>query len=76
MIHEWRERPRVKTALGMGYILATNFGNEDNVHTVALDNGAIVDIIQSKLRMCRNYTLKRGISDEEMRSIVEPEQSK
>lgn len=73
MIHEFGEPYRINTPLGKGYALFVETANDDYWWTIALDNGAIVTFTQSQLRMCRSYTLKRGISDDEMRSIIEPE---
>jgi hypothetical protein len=68
--HEFQNLKRAKTPLGMGYIWYVETGNDDNWYTVILDNGAIVTFNQSRIRIARSYTLKRGINDEEMKDII------
>lgn len=67
---EFQQSKRVQTPLGRGYVWFVELESDDNWYTIILDNGAVVTFTQSQLRMCRNYTLKRGISDREMRRIV------
>jgi hypothetical protein len=67
---EFREPYRVKTPLGMGYVWFADINNDDNWYTIILDNTAIVTFRQSEIRMGRSYTLKRGISNEEMKEII------
>jgi hypothetical protein len=52
---------------------ATNIfetGEQDNYWTVALSTGAIVTFTQDRIRITNSYTLRRGISDEEMKKII------
>ena len=60
----------VKTLLGDGHAIIFEAGEHDNYWTVALNNGAIVTFKQDKIRMCRSYTHDRGISDIEMKEII------
>lgn len=62
----------VITPLGEGYAILIEAQQHDYWWTVVLDNGAIVTFPQNKLRVCRSYTHERGISDEEMKRIIEP----
>lgn len=67
----WSPEPiRVNTPLGKGYVLFVDGSSDDNWFTIALDNCAIVTFKQSKIRMCRNYTLGRNLTDDEMKEIV------
>ena len=70
MIHEFTQAIRVNTPLGKGYALFVETENEDHWWTIILDNGAPVTFNQSKIRVCRSYTLNRGISDQEMKEII------
>lgn len=70
-LHEWRERISVETPLGHGYAVLIECGAEDNWWTVILDNGAIVSFPQDRIRASRAYGYRRGISDAEMRKIIE-----
>lgn len=61
----------VETPLGFGYALIFETGEHDNYWTVALENGALVTFTQDRIRVSRDYTHRRGISDEEMQKIVD-----
>ena len=61
----------VTTPLGDGYVLVVELDEHDNWWTVALDTGVVVTFPQDKIRIARSYTHGRGISDEEMRRIIE-----
>lgn len=69
-LHEFQQSKRIKTPLGMGYVWFVETEHDDNWYTVVLDNGAIVTFNQSRIRVARSYTLKRGINDEEMKEII------
>lgn len=72
MIHEFRDVVSVVTPLGTGRVLFVECQGEDNFYTVALDDTqALVTFAQNKLRICRSYTHERGISDDEMRGIIQ-----
>lgn len=60
----------VETPLGHGYAIIFETGEHDNFWTVALDNGALVTFTQDRIRVSRDYTHRRGISDDEMKKIV------
>lgn len=60
----------VETPLGFGYAIIFETGDFDNYWTVALENGALVTFTQDKIRVSRDYTHRRGISDKEMKKIV------
>lgn len=60
----------VETPLGFGYALIFESGEHDNHWTVALENGALVTFTQDRIRVSRDYTHRRGISDEQMRDII------
>jgi hypothetical protein len=60
----------VETSLGHGYAIIFESGEHDNHWTVVLDNGAIVTFRQDQIRVSRDYTHGRGISDREMRKII------
>jgi hypothetical protein len=60
----------VETPLGHGYAMIFESGEHDNFWTVAMDNGAIVTFRQDQVRVSRDYTHGRGISDRQMRKII------
>lgn len=60
----------VETPLGHGYAMIFESGEHDNFWTVAMDNGAIVTFRQDQIRVSRDYTHGRGISDRQMRKII------
>ena len=62
----------VETPLGFGYAIIFETGEHDNYWTVALENGALVTFTQDRIRVSRDYTHGRGISDEEMKKITTP----
>lgn len=68
--YEFQQSKRIKTPLGMGYVWFVETEHDDTWYTVVLDNGAIVTFNQSRIRVARSYTLKRGINDEEMKEII------
>jgi predicted NAD-dependent protein-ADP-ribosyltransferase YbiA (DUF1768 family) len=69
--HEFHEPVAVDTPLGTGRALLVERTPHDYFWTVALDDTqALVTFPQNKLRICRNYTHERGISDTEMRRII------
>lgn len=70
MILQLSEMIPVTTPLGKGYAIFFESNEHDNWWTVALDNGAIVTFAQNKIRMQRCYTHGRGISDKEMKKII------
>lgn len=74
MILQLTEIIPVTTPLGEGYAIFLQAEQLDYWWTVALDNGAVVTFPQNRIRICRDYTHGRGISDEEMRRIIEPAQ--
>lgn len=60
----------VTTPLGDGYAIIFETGNNDNYWTVALENGALVTFTQDRIRVARDYTHRRGITDDQMKEIV------
>jgi hypothetical protein len=60
----------VKTPIGDGYAIIFEAGEHDNYWTVALGTGAIVTFKQEKIKICRSYTHDRGVSDTEMKKII------
>ena len=60
----------VETPLGHGYAIIFESGEHDNHWTVVLDNGALVTFTQDRIKVSRDYTHRRGISDREMKEIV------
>lgn len=60
----------VETPLGFGYAIIFETGEHDNYWTVALENGALVTFTQDRIKVSRDYTHRRGISDEQMREII------
>jgi hypothetical protein len=60
----------VETPLGHGYAIIFESGEHDNYWTVVLDNGALVTFTQDRIKVSRDYTHRRGISDAEMQKIV------
>lgn len=60
----------VETPLGHGYAIIFESGEHDNYWTVAMDNGALVTFTQDRIRVSRDYTHRRGISDGQMKEIV------
>ena len=71
MIHEFSELVPVETPLGEGYAMLFEAGEHDAYWTVVLENGAVVTFPQDRIRVSRSYTHGRGISDAEMREIIE-----
>lgn len=70
-LHELRELISVQTPLGHGYAIFVESGEQDNYWTVALDNCAIVTFTQEQIRISRSYTHGRGISDRQMKRILQ-----
>lgn len=71
MIHEFEEEIPVETPLGKGDAIFIEFAKQDNYWTVILkDSRAFVTFTQNQIRAGRNYTKRRGISDNEMRKII------
>lgn len=69
--HEFHEPVAVTTPLGAGRALLVERTQHDYFWTVAMDDTqALVTFPQNKLRICRSYTQERGISDDEMRTII------
>jgi hypothetical protein len=62
----------METPLGRGYAIMVDRSAHDYYWTVALDNQALVTFTQDRVRICRSYTHRRGLPDEEMRRIVMP----
>lgn len=60
----------VDTPLGFGYAIIFESGDHDNYWTVALENGALVTFTQDRIKVSRDYTHRRGISDAEMQDII------
>jgi len=60
----------VETPLGHGFAIIFESGEHDNHWTVVLDNGALVTFTQDRIRVSRDYTHRRGISDTEMQEII------
>ena len=60
----------VDTPLCHGYAIIFESGEQDNYWTVALDNGALVTFTQDRIKVSRDYTHRRGISDDQMKEIV------
>lgn len=71
MLIQLTEAIQVETPLGKGYAILVESTSEDQYWTVALQNGALVTFMQSKIRIANSYTQERGITDEQMRSIIE-----
>ena len=71
MFHEFHEPIPVLTPLGTGRALLIERTPHDYWWTVALDDTqALVTFCQSKIRIARNYTHERGITDKEMLKII------
>jgi len=68
--HEFHEPIPVITPLGDGRAILIERTPHDYWWTVVLENGAVVTMMQSKIRVCRSYTHERGVSDEQMRDII------
>lgn len=60
----------METPLGHGYAILVEAGEQDQYWTVALDNGALVTLPQNKVRVSRDYTRGRGITDKQMKEII------
>ena len=60
----------VVTPLGDGYAVIFESCEHDNYWTVALHNQAFVTFTQDKIRICKSYTHRRGITDSQMRGIL------
>lgn len=73
MLIELREPIEVTTPLGRGHALLVESTSQDQYWTVALDSGALVTFVQAKIRITRSYTQQRGITDEEMKRIINGE---
>lgn len=71
-ILELAEPLEVITPLGEGYAIILQPGAHDYLWTVVMDNGALVVFPQKKLRVKRNYSAHRGISDKEMLELIKP----
>ena len=72
MFHEFHEPIPVDTPLGTGRAILVERTQHDYWWTVAMDDTqALVTFAQNKLRICRSYSQERGISDEEMRMIIQ-----
>ena len=72
MFLEFHEPIEVEiTNLGKGRALFVERTPHDYFWTIAMDdNQALVTVTQNRLRICRSYTHRRGISDEQMREII------
>lgn len=70
MIHEFNSPISVETPLGHGYAIFVEINNDDYFWTIGLDSRAIVTFTQNKIRLSRCYTLRRGITDNQMKAIL------
>ena len=71
MTIQLEEQIAVETPLGPGMAIFFETGEDDNWWTILLnDSCAFVTFRQSEIRGKRCYTMKRGISDDEMRNII------
>lgn len=70
MIIQLNEMISVETKIGHGYAMIFETGEHDNFWTVAMDNGAVVTFRQDQIRISRDYSHGRGISNREMRKII------
>lgn len=71
MIIQLPEPIPMVTPLGNGYAVVLQADGHDYWWTVALENGALVTFSQDRIRIARSYSHRRGISDDEMRRIIE-----
>jgi len=71
--HEFHEPIAVETPLGRGHAVLIERTPHDYLWTVVLnETGAPVAFTQDRIRFCKSYTYRRGISDEQMRDIIKP----
>ena len=70
MLLQLNPKMRLVTPLGRGWALFFEDDGEEMWWTVALDNGAIVQFPNNKIRAVRCYTLGRGLTDAAMRKII------
>lgn len=70
MVHEFIQRISVETPLGHGYAIFVEIGNEDHFWTIALDSGAVVSFTQDRIKLSRCYGLRRNITDDQMKAIL------
>jgi hypothetical protein len=75
VIHELREIISVTTPLGHGYAIFVEPGEHDSFWTVVMDNQAVVTFTQEQIRISRSYTHGRGITDSQMKQIIQPKAS-
>lgn len=73
MIHEFQDQVSCETPLGHGYVWFMESANSDYWYTIILDNRAVVTFQQRKIRISRDYSHDRGISDKEMKEIISKE---
>lgn len=67
----------MQTPLGKGYAIIFESDADDHFWTIALnDTCAIVTFKQDQIRIDRSYTYGRGISNEEMKTIITKEKRK
>lgn len=67
---EFSDMVEVITPLGYGRALFVEATARDNYWTIQLENGAFVTFPQKKLRGTRSYTSGLGITDAEMKNII------
>lgn len=72
--HEFHEPIAVETPLGRGHAVLIERTPHDYLWTVVLnETGAPVAFTQDRIRFCKSYTYRRGISDEQMREMIKPQ---
>lgn len=71
MVHEFIQRISVETPLGHGYAIFVEIGSEDHFWTIALDSGAVISFTQDRIKLSRCYGLRRNITDNQMREIID-----
>lgn len=71
MIHEFDKFLQVDTPLGRGHAIMIESGDNDYYWTVVLfDTLALVTFKQHQIRASRNYSLGWGITDDDMKEIL------
>lgn len=76
MIHEFTKLVEVETPLGRGKAIFMQSTDHDYFWTVILDDScAIVTFRQHQLKAVRNYSLGWGMTDDDMKKVLNESQS-
>lgn len=67
MFYQLPDPFEVDTPLGYGWAIAVVVRFHESFWVVALETGALVDFTQDKIRICGDYSQKRGITDDMMK---------